>query len=268
MNMARTRNIALDLGGTFIKCSDGRKVPVDSGGPKEAIVSAVREAVGPPEDLSSVSVCVPGPFDYKEGIFLMRHKFASVFGKSFREIAGIPDEVTTTFIHDVVAPLRGLLRMYPELRQGAVALVTIGTGLGFCHAVDGEVAVNEMLSPAFTLYNLPLGDGILEDHVSRRGLLRHYKGHCRGDVKEIAALARHGDGEAMDAFTAMAGAFAQCAGPHLKRLGITTLMFGGQISKAFDLMEGTLKEALPGMILREAKDYDRAVLEGLNINHL
>ena len=263
MNMARTRNIALDLGGSFIKCSDGRKVPVDSAGSREAVASAVREAVGPTGDLSSVRVCVPGPFDYKEGIFLMRHKFASVFGESFREVAGIPEEVETTFIHDVVAPLRGFLKMCPELRQGTVALVTIGTGLGFSHAVDGVVALSERLSPAFSLYNLPFGGGILEDHVSRRGLLRHYKGRCRGDVEEIAALARHGDGEAMDAFTAMAGAFAQCAGPHLKRLGITTLMFGGQISKAFDLMEGTLKEALPGMILREAKDYDRAVLEGL-----
>ena len=36
--------LLLDVGGTFIKCSDGRSIPVDSNGSREDIVSAFRKA--------------------------------------------------------------------------------------------------------------------------------------------------------------------------------------------------------------------------------
>ena len=263
--MARTRNISLDIGGSFIKCSDGRKVPVDSDGTKEQIALAIKEAVGPTADLASIGVCAPGPFDYREGIFLMKHKFAAVYGESFRTLAGIPDEVETKYVHDVVAPLQGLIRMHPEFRWGAVGLVTLGTGLGFSHALHGKVVLNEMLSPAFSLYNLPYKEGVLEDYVSRRAILREYGMPAEGDVGEIAALARAGKPEASEAFRTVAAAFADGAGPHLKELGITTLMFGGQISKAFDLMEATLKDALPGIEMFEVKNYEEAVIAGTSL---
>ena len=263
--MARTRNISLDIGGTFIKCSDGRKVPVKSDGTKEQIASAMKEAVGPTGDLASIGVCAPGPFDYRQGIFLMKHKFAAVYGESFRSLTGIPDEIETRFVHDVVAPLQGLIRLRPELRRSVVGLVTLGTGLGFSYAVDGEVVMDEMLSPAFSLYNLPYKDSILEDYVSRRAILREYGKPAEGDVGGIAALARAGNPDAREAFRAVAASFADCAGPHLRDLGITTLLFGGQIAKAFDLMEATLRDALPEIEMFEVKNYEEAVIAGTSI---
>ena len=38
--------LLLDVGGTFIKCSDGRSVPVDSQGPASGITASLRAAVG------------------------------------------------------------------------------------------------------------------------------------------------------------------------------------------------------------------------------
>ena len=229
------RKISLDVGGTFVKCSDGRKVPVDSDGSREAIAAALREAVGPLEGLESVGVCIPGPFDYREGIFLMKHKFAAVYGERFADLVQGPAAIFH-FIHDVNAPLQGLLRMHPELRQGRVALVTLGTGLGFSYAIDGEIQMNENLSPAVSLYNRPYKDGVLEDYVSRRALLRYYGKPLEGDVREMSERARAGEPKAAEAFLAAGRAFAEGAGPLLGELGISTVWFGGQIAKSFDLM--------------------------------
>ena len=258
-----TKTILLDVGGTFIKCSDGRKVPVDSDGSAGAIASAFKEAVGDPGGLKSIGVCIPGPFDYRRGIFLMKHKYAAVYGMSFSELAGIPDSVSLLFVHDVNAPLMGLLAIHPELRKGTVALVTLGTGLGFSYAVDGVVKMNDNLGPALSLYNRQFRDGILEDYVSRRALLRTYGKPLSGDVKELSERARGGDKEARTAFLEAGKAFAEGAGPLLEELGIQTVYFGGQIAKSFDLMRPAAEPLLPGIKLLVVDDYGRATMKGL-----
>ena len=257
------RKISLDVGGTFVKCSDGRKVPVDSDGSREAIAAALREAVGPLEGLESVGVCIPGPFDYREGIFLMKHKFAAVYGERFADLVQGPAAIFH-FIHDVNAPLQGLLRMHPELRQGRVALVTLGTGLGFSYAIDGEIQMNENLSPAVSLYNRPYKDGVLEDYVSRRALLRYYGKPLEGDVREMSERARAGEPKAAEAFLAAGRAFAEGAGPLLGELGISTVWFGGQIAKSFDLMRPAAEPLLEGILLRVAEDFEQAALQGVD----
>lgn len=256
------RKLSLDVGGTFIKCSDGRKVPVDSDGTLEAIRAALREAVGRVDDLASVGVCIPGPFDYRQGIFRMKHKYAAVYGCSFRDLAGIPANVPLHFIHDVNAPLKGLLSLQPELQKGRVALVTLGTGLGFSYAVDGEIQMNENLGPALSLYDRPYRDGVLEDYVSRRAILKAYGKPVEGDVKEISDRARAGEPEALGAFRSAGAAFAEGAGPFLKELGIRTVFFGGQIAKSFDLMEPAVRERLPEVRLVVAENFEQSALAG------
>lgn len=256
------RKLSLDVGGTFIKCSDGRKVPVNSDGNRDEISAAFREAVGPVEGLEAVGVCIPGPFDYRVGVFRMKHKYAAVYGLSFRELAGIPETVRMHFIHDVNAPLQGLLSLRPELRQGRVALVTLGTGLGFSYAIDGVIQMNENLGPALSLYNRPFRDGVLEDYVSRRGLLKAYGKPLEGDVKEMSDRARAGEEEALAAFRGAGAAFAEGAGDLLRELGIHTVYFGGQIAKSFDLMRPGAEPLLEGIELLVAEDFEQAALRG------
>ena len=262
MKMTR-RKLSLDVGGTFIKCSDGRKVPIDSNGSAEAIASALREAVGETGLLEAVGVCIPGPFDYRKGIFRMKHKFAAVYDRSFRELAGIPEDVSLHFVHDVNAPLMGLLSLRPALQKGSVALVTLGTGLGFSYAVDGEVQMNENLGPALSLYNRPFREGILEDYVSRRALLKAYGKPLEGDVREMADRARAGETAAVEAFLSAGKAFAEGAGPLLRELGIRTVFFGGQIAKSFDLMRPAAEPLLLGIQLEVVEDFEAAVLKGV-----
>lgn len=253
-----TKTILLDIGGTFIKCSDGRQIPIDSAGSRDAIASALREAIG---DASRVAVAIPGPFDYENGIFLMKHKFASVYGERFAELAG--RSCSYRFVHDVNAALMGEMKGHEN-----IALITLGTGLGFAYSLNGKVQSAPSGSPARAIYNIPCGDGILEDYVSKRGITAAYArlgGNPSMSVREIADNARSGDHAALKAFSESASILAHYLGPVLRDLGISKVVLGGQISRSFDLMEKDLKHGLgPYVEVTASEDIGGSVFRGIS----
>ena len=255
--------ILLDVGGTFIKCEDGRQVPIASGGSRDQIAGALRQAVGDPGGVRCIGIAIPGPFDYKNGIFLMKHKFASVFGENFRELAGIPETVPVKYEHDVTAVLRGLVRMM-DLKDSNCALVTLGTGLGYAYALKGEVQYDEKGSPVRSLWNRPWGNGILEDILSGRGIRAAYAGKT-GDMGQnaynIAMLAKDGAAAAIETYREAGEVLGKALKTEVEELGLDTLLMGGQISKSLDLMLEPLQAALPGV--RILLSPEGAVFEGL-----
>lgn len=271
--------ILFDVGGTFLKSSLGIRgmgpvddtfasVPMPSAGSAAEIIDAIRESLRIQTEnaanlgmrVADIAADVPGPFDYDSGRFLMKHKFAAVYGMSFSDIIG--DDIPMHFMHDVNCALLGHIVADPDLRTGNVALVTLGTGLGFAYATGGKIARAEDGSPAESLWNLPYRDGILEDAVSRRGIIAAYEGSEGLDVKEISERARKGDAAARAAFEAAGRSFAEGAAPLLKRLGITRLVFSGQISRSFDLIRPGIGDALQCEI-SVSPDIQGAVMKGL-----
>ena len=282
--------ILLDVGGTFIKSSLGiasqgavegtfDSTPIESDGTAEQIEASFREAVAGQMKraahagyaIEAVCVVMPGPFNYKEGIFLMKHKFASVYGRSFREILGdvISPDVRVAFAHDVNGALTGALTLRPELRKGVTAMSTLGTGLGFAYAVNGIVAQSEEGSPARNLWDKPYGTGILEDYVSRRAILRFYK-ELGGilsegeDVKEIADKAHHGEEKALEAFRSAGRHYVAGARDLIVELGVSHLLFAGQIARSFDLMEDEIKKGFGADVhVSVVDDIQGTVLVGI-----
>lgn len=267
-----TKTILLDVGGTFIKCSDGRTVPIDSDGSREQIAGALCEAVG---DASDVAVAIPGPFDYANGIFLMKHKFASVYGERFADLVnasstagpalafrtgnagmgspcgtrpgplpgaecGSCPPVRFRFVHDVVAMLMGEVKAGAGRGYSRVALVTLGTGLGFAISIDGKPLLNEMGSPLVPIWNIPYRDGILEDYASKRGFLRGFpEGLTVKDLAENPVAA-----DAAQRFAEVGGILAEALAPILAEYGIECLLFGGQISRSYHLFGPALEAGL------------------------
>lgn len=269
--MKNSHIVLLDVGGTFVKSSLGiagkgalegtfMSTPISSDGSAEEITEAFREAVSGQMlqaeksgyVIDAVCAAIPGPFNYKEGVFLMKHKFAAVYGVSFREILGdvISADTALAFAHDVNGALLGAVTADPSLREGVVAMCTLGTGLGFAYAVDGQVQESELGSPARNIWNQPYGDSILEDYASRRAILRFYKERggvlAEGeDVKEISLRARAGEEEAAEAFREAGRHLAAGAAETVRDLNVRFMMFGGQISRSFDLMEEEVRKGLP-----------------------
>lgn len=269
-----TKTILLDVGGTFIKCSDGREIPVDSAGSREAVAASLRLAVG---DAQDVAVAIPGPFDYENGIFLMKHKFASVYGESFADLAGAAGR-RFRFAHDVVAMLLGEMASGAGKDFGRVALVTLGTGLGFAMCIDGKVLTNEKGSPLVPVWNIPYRDGILEDYAAKRGFLRGLDSGIT--VKDLAAIASGSSPvagtaapacgvsseEAAARFAEVGSILAEALESILAEYGIECLLFGGQISRSYSLFGPSLEAGLHSPALRHVgpvSDISGATFNGL-----
>ena len=290
MMQSSSRIILLDVGGTFIKSSLGiaykgavegsfESTPMSSDGTAEEISAAFQTAVRCQMEkaekggyeISAVCVAIPGPFNYHEGVFMMKHKFASVYGRSFRSILGdvIPAETRLAFIHDVNGALLGAITADPSLKEGNVAISTFGTGLGFAYSVDGKVMESETGSPSENLWNMPYMGGILEEYVSRRAILRFYAeaGGCLADgedVKEISIRARQGDDKALEAFRSAGRHYAAGAKDMIERLNVRHLLFAGQIARSFDLMEEEIRKGLGGSVsLSVLDDIQGTVLIGV-----
>jgi len=229
--------ILLDIGGTFIKCSDGREILINSGGSREEILSSLREAVS---DYEYVAAAVPGPFDYKNGTFLMKHKFMAVYGENFGKIINRP-MANIRLGHDVYVMLKGEMVSGAAVGCPNVALVTLGTGLGFAMSENGAILTDRYLSPKHSIYDIPYRDGVLEDYVSKRGFLRGFNGIT---VKELAERADDGDEKAAARFYECATILSENIAPILKDHCIECLLFGGQISRSLHLMESKLKDGL------------------------
>lgn len=291
MTKSNSLMILLDVGGTFVKSSLGiagqgavegtfASTPINSDGTPQEIAASFREAVqlqsrrAQEEGCTVEAICaaLPGPFNYKEGIFMMKHKFASVYGTSFRDVLGdaAPSHVRLSFVHDVNGVLLGALAQDPTLSEGNVALSTFGTGLGFAYSSDAVIQESPAGSPARDIWNIPYQGGILEDFVSRRAILRVYVEQggilAEGeDVKEISDRARAGEPNAIEAFRAAGRHYADGAKELIAELGIRRIMFAGQIAKSFDLMEEAIRDGLGNeIVLSVLDDIQGTVLKGLS----
>ena len=265
--------LLLDVGGTFIKCSDGREIPVDSAGSREQIASALREAVGanaPGMGDLQLRAAVPGPFDYASGQFLMKHKFAAVYGEYFADIVGLPRE-NCRFSHDVNCMLLGEIRTDASDSRPVrnTALIALGTGLGFAMCIGGEILKNELGSPRVSIFNRPYGDGTLEDYASKRGVLRLYAESCGKapedglTVKRIADRAHGGEPEAAEAFRRMGSIIGEAIAPILAEYRVERLLLGGQISRSADLFAPALEEKLTNVQITPISDFDNTTFNGL-----
>ena len=275
MAIRTTRHsLLLDVGGTYIKCSDGRSIPIDSGGSMEEIRSALKSAVGNLSGIREGGVAIPGPFDYKKGIFLMKHKFQSVYGESFASLVDSPASVRFRYMHDVNCMLLGELQSGICDKYDNVALISLGTGLGFSMSLNHQIQVNPSGSPLYTIFRYPYKDGILEDYVSKRGILKCYadlSGTSRNGISvfDLSKMARSGDKTAEECFSSTGHILGKEIRPILAKFNIQCLLFGGQISKSFDLMEEAVRSELLGIdalkSISPIDDIDDATFNGLRL---
>lgn len=236
--------LVLDIGGSFIKYGltddEGRllpgtasQVPSDANGSYEnflAVLSKIIENAKSVMPVTKACVCIPGPFDYANGVSRMQHKFTALYQKTIKppfDDAG----VEVAFIHDSTAFLLG------EGFDGSgdsPCGVMLGTGLGFAFAREGRVCVDENQTPAFILWNMPWKDGIAEDYVSQRAILKLF-GNRTDSVKAIADAARAGDAMASQVFLTVGENLSGMLQRIIPLLGCDSLVLGGQIAKSADL---------------------------------
>jgi len=268
----RNAYLVVDAGGTFLKSAvlgvDGSVfrdsscvAKAFSSSSRDKILGAIKLIIEggisyiKDKDLSlmGIGMAFPGPFNYNEATPLMEHKFASIKGVDIRqfinETSGLRNDIPVKFRHDANAMLAGELWKGNAQNFQNAAIVTLGTGLGFAFSIDGVVQCNEIGGPAITIFKTSYKDGILEDYVSKRGFTKVYNEITGKDIKgfdvsDIAEMALNGDFDAKKTFHEVSLILSEAIRPILEEKSIECLLFGGQISRSFCLMEETVKSKL------------------------
>ena len=197
------------------------------------------------KDITGIAVCMPGPFDYKNGICWIKDqsKYEHFYGLNIRELLletlDFPVDFPVLFENDAVCFGKGEVFKQQENLSKKVMAVTLGTGLGACF-IDKGVSISSGNSvPADgEIYNLPYQEGMAEDYVSVRGLLSHYKSLSGTDLNnglELYALAKNGDQSAITVFERMGEDLAKVVIPWIKNFTADHIIIGGKIANASDL---------------------------------
>ncbi len=265
--------LVIDAGGTFLKSaimdtngnvSDGSVyiVPSHSDGSKAEIMTSFEACISAgfsfaaktDARMKGIGFSIPGPFDYRNGISLMKHKFHGLYQLNLKKLIGslpcVDPDLPIRFIHDANAVLMGEQWMGNAQNYNNSAVVTLGTGVGFAHSQNKTIQCNSLGSPSVSIYSTPYKDGILEDYVSQRGVLNIYSDLNQKvmnndlTVYDIGKQADEGEATSIRTFHIMGDILAQSLSDILQGKKIECLLLGGQISKSYHLFEQSLKEGL------------------------
>ena len=219
------RRAAIDPAGDAVTLLD------DWSGLMNTVLSLAAGAV------NGIGLAMPGPFDYPNGISMIRglDKYENLYGLNIRE--GLRDRLTQkglpiAFENDAACFGLGEARSGGARRFNKIIAITLGTGFGACFIDSKNLVTTGTGVPANGyLYNIPFKDGIAEAAISARGLLKAYPAK---DVRAIAEKAPK-DAAAAKAFATLGTDLGVFLAPWLKAFGADALVIGGSISQSYAL---------------------------------
>src|SRR6185437_1520703 len=261
--MSRQAVIALDIGSTSVGAAcvsadseligDLRGSRSPAAGTKDEIVEGLARAIaaagaqaGRGDEVIACGLAMPAPFDYAAGVSHMTHKFQGINGVPLGELLTEKTGLPVYFLNDADAFGLGVSwRQLLDVKR-FVAL-TIGTGLGSGFIEDGAIVqADDRVPPGGEVWNLPFGDGIIEDKVSAHGVVALYRGAqgAARSAKEISVLAHKGDARAVDAYRAMGAALGSGLAPVLARFAPEAVVIGGKVGQSLELFRPAMLQAL------------------------
>jgi len=211
------------------------------------------------QPLIGIGISIPGPANYEKGIseLLGNDKYEKLFGLDLRNYlhlnfkGRVDDSSKIRFINDANSFLVGEAWI-KDLKQANIVAITLGTGIGSGFMRDGEMVNSGHGVPERgEVFNLPFKNRWSEDYISTRWFLKTYHdrfGVKAKNVKEIAdqALTSSKVRDLFEEFGLNLGAFLA---PILREFGAESLIFGGNVSKAYPLFregfESSFNEKLP-----------------------
>ena len=264
-------SIGVDIGGSHISCAlidlerteiireSLTEIHVDNKGEARGIIetwsAAIRKSMQriDPGQIEGIGFAMPGPFDYVNGISLIRgvDKYEKLFGLNVGEeiskSLGLRSGQSVRFINDASAFAIGEARAGKAAGAASSMIITIGTGIGSAFIRNGVPVVSgESVPEKGWVYHIKHRDSIADDYFSTRWFLRRYRevtGRNADGVKSIAdeAVSNEHIIEIFNEFGASLGGFLA---PILNRFGAEVLVMGGNISRAMNLFGPSLRREL------------------------
>lgn len=201
--------------------------------------------------VAGVGLAMPGPFDYRNGISNMQHKFSALYGLNIADALRerLPALTTTPirFINDATAFAMGEAWKGAGRSHNRVVVITLGTGFGSAFLEDGVPVVRAAgVPPEGCLWHTPFRGEIAEEHFSTRWFVKAYRertGLTMDGVKPLIDRAGQ-DPVVQGLFAEFGRNLAQCLSPWLQSFSADILVMGGNISHAFPLFETVFQQDL------------------------
>ncbi|MAW95437.1 MULTISPECIES: ROK family protein [unclassified Leeuwenhoekiella] len=202
--------------------------------------------------VKGIGIAMPGPFDYYNGISKIQDvdKFQSLYNVNLRSELAVRLNINPSnvrFINDASAFSIAEALLGQASKYDKVVAITLGTGLGASFVVNAKPIIEDTKVPqGGFLYNQYYRNQLADEVFSTRGITNSYfaiSGVQLNEVKSIAQKARH-ERDAQFVFEDFGEKLGEFLKPFLKDFGAETLVLGGNISKAFQLFENTLKMEL------------------------
>lgn len=200
-----------------------------------------------------ISIAMPGPFDYDKGISLIKgvNKYEKLYGihlkhllQNDRDLRNLP----VFFENDAFCFGIGESITGEAASSNKIIAVTLGTGFGITFIKNNTVIKRAKDVPKDGyIFNAPYRDGIAEDYISARGLIKAYErstGKKLNTVKELADLAKKGEKYALQTFENLGTDMAECLCKWIISFNPGYLIIGGSISKASSLFLPSFLKAL------------------------
>ncbi|NGP45950.1 ROK family protein [Bacillaceae bacterium SIJ1] len=291
--------LAFDVGGTYIKASivrcDGAMVdgvhvyPSHADAPKDELIDHFSELIQTqakrvPDGgiIRGVGMAFPGPFDYEKGICQIKglQKFDALYGVNLKSeltdrLTALP-ELKGRWLEAPVIAFENDAALFAlgECSYGAgrsfsrVIVLTIGTGFGSAFVSNGHlVKCGEGVPPEGWLYRVPYLDGIMDDHFSRRGLLRLALetgvadvSAGADDVKRLAERALAGEKRPVEVFQKWRNRLEDALSPVIASFKPDAIILGGQIAKSGTLF---VVDQMKGVPVRISDDLSFSTFKGV-----
>ena len=265
--------IALDVGGSSVKSGivdtayqvyGWRTDPIDSQADAETIIGTLEHiirlhmaAVGQ-HNCRGIAFGFPGPADYEAGIVRIHglQKYESIYGMNIRTVlAGrlaFPVE-SILLRNDAEAAAVGEARLGAGKDYRRVIGITLGTGLGSSHLIDGRPQERGPGVPVEGwLGAVPYRGELADDWFSTRGLLRRLEsvaGSASGGVASLSEQARAGDVALAAAFAEFGTDLGDFLRPYVDEFEAGAVVALGGITAAMDLFGPSLRSALSVPVL-------------------
>jgi glucokinase len=269
--MEKKLAIGVDIGGSHISCAavdlTSAKVlketfsekTVNNQASATSIISVWASCLAetlekvPKDNVIGIGFAMPGPFDYVNGICLIRGvaKYENLYGFNIGDAIvsslDVPENFKARFMNDASSFAVGEAWAGKAAGVQRSISITLGTGFGSAF-IDNKIPICDgpEVPRLGCIYHLPFNGDIADESFSTRWFLRNYKTLTGKDVqgvKELADLAAT-DKTAMNLFTSYGDNMGIFLAPWLIKFRAEILVIGGNISNAYNLFGNIFEERL------------------------
>ena len=223
--------------------------------------------------LAGIGFAIPGPFDYRNGVSRMEHKFKNLFGlhlpAALNPLLDTRQDLTMRFLNDASSFAVGEAWVGEGRGFNKVVVITLGTGFGSAFIEDEVPVVSGTEVPKEgCLWHLPFRDGIADDYFSTRWFVGEYKKQTGVTIKGVKELMDKTDTDeiARNLFLQFGQNLAACLAVPLQKFGAEVLIIGGNIAHALPMfkkeLEGGLENAAVSVKIVVSRHMENAALIG------